>query len=295
MAALEVIENAALRAEVDPAGGAYLRSFQLKRKGEFEDVFQKGKSLFVMAPYPNRVVGGLFPWKGDMFALNHPQDPATAIHGVFRYVPWQTLKQSASSITLHLTSTTAAKEFRYPSEYEAELEYSLLDSTLRVRLHCQNTGTSELPFGTGPHMYGLRHVFGSSGPELRHQATTWFPPKEGTLVPGSNEADLPEARKYSTFKAWSTDWDHCVANWGNSAQIRWPDVGLSIEVVDTLKNCPYLQIWNTEEQEICALEPQTMVPSKLGDSRECKELGCRILAPGESFSAEWDFIFTLEE
>lgn len=294
MSSLQVIENEQLRAEVDPRGGAYLRSFQIKRDGEFSDVFQKGKSLFVMAPYPNRVLGGLFPWKGEMFALNHPQDPATAIHGVFRYVPWEIAARSGSEIRLSLSSKLAAQEFQYPSDYEALLSYRLKDSTLEVSLECTNTGSELLPFGTGPHMYGLRHVFGSKGPELRHQATTWFPPEKGQLVPSSKERELPTERQHQSFAPWSTDWDHCVANWGDTASIRWPDVGLRLDVVDKLGNCPYLQIWNTEAQEICALEPQTMVPTKLGDTKESKNLGTILLSPGERFKAQWDFVFTLD-
>ncbi len=293
MNTLPLLESKLLRTEVDPKGGAYLRSLQMKHDGEWKDVFQKGKSLFVMAPYPNRVIGGSFPWQGRSFELNHPHDKDTAIHGVFRYVSWNCSDKSDSKITLNLRSVSNASEFSYPSDYEATLKYSLLENTLRVSLQFKNTGNDALPFGTGPHMYALRHVFGSSGPELKHLGESWFPPEPGDFLPGDSPEPLPEDRQYATSSPWSTDWDHCVGTWGSSAEITWPDVGLSIEVVDRLGNCPYLQIWNTEEQEICALEPQTMVPTKLGDTEACRNLGCILLAPGEEFSAEWDFVFKL--
>jgi galactose mutarotase-like enzyme len=245
-----------------------------------------------MAPYPNRVVGGSFPWLGSTFDLRHPRDPETAIHGIFRYVSWEIAEKDAASITLTMDSTRAAREFNYPSSYQARLSYELKSKSLHVTVLLENTGKDPLPFGTGPHMYALRHALGSTGPTLTHQADTWYPPEAGSGVPSSTPEPLPEHRRYPTETNWSLDWDHCLSNWGDCTRISWPDVALAVEVRDRAQNCPYLQVWNTKDQEICAVEPQTMVPAKLGDTEECLGLGCQILAPGESTTAHWEFAFS---
>ncbi|MCB0322685.1 MAG: hypothetical protein KDD69_03895 [Bdellovibrionales bacterium] len=288
-AAVVHIESPVLRGTVD-SSGAFLRELKVLLGGQWSDVFQPGKALFVMGPHVGRVEGGRFPWQGESFDLRHDADPLYAMHGTYRNVDWTWGACSSESAVLELDSRSLGTRYPSPSSYQARVSYQVDGDKLIVKSFIRVTGGSSMPFGTGPHMYALKRPAGTTGaPSLLHHATSWFPMRDDKPLPKGSEEPLPEGRRYSELRPWSEDWDHCVGNWGDRVTIAWPE--LSIEVLDRLGNCPYLQIWNTADKDVCAVEPQTMVPTKLGDTDDAKRYGCLLLEPGAEFEAEWEFRF----
>ncbi len=105
----------------------------------------------VLAPWPNRIRDGRYTYHGHthQLALSEPRT-YTAIHGLVRWVRWQPVFVSHSSVTLayHLPPHPG-----YPWELELSTTWSVGPDGLRVEHAATNRSRATAPFGLGVHPY----------------------------------------------------------------------------------------------------------------------------------------------
>lgn len=128
------------------------------------EVFPGGRptrsGIPILFPYPNRLRGGSFEWRGKTY-----QTPLTdasgkhSIHGFACRRPWRVLDSGAAAdhawLTAEFRASLDAPENlpQWPGDYALALTFRLFSSRLRIEASVTNPGTGELPFGLGFHPY----------------------------------------------------------------------------------------------------------------------------------------------
>jgi aldose 1-epimerase len=105
----------------------------------------------VLAPWPNRLGDGAYTFAGvaQQVPLNEVAR-RNAIHGFARWLPWDRVAQTRSSITL---SCLIAPQQGYPFALALTTRWSLGAGGLRVEHTATNVGPVAAPFGLGAHPY----------------------------------------------------------------------------------------------------------------------------------------------
>jgi aldose 1-epimerase len=106
----------------------------------------------VLVPWPNRLGNGLYTWNGVALQapINEVGPRNNAIHGLSRWLPFQPVRRSTSSITL---AALLAPSQGYPFPLEIITRWSLTADGLRVDHTVTNLGPVAAPFGLGGHPY----------------------------------------------------------------------------------------------------------------------------------------------
>ncbi len=121
-----------------------------------------GKSLI---PWPNRIAGGAFTWRGTAYRVpvNEPERHA-ALHGLMGWVEWTVVHADGDSATL---GAFVAPREGYPWALESWVTYALeADTGLTVTLTSRNVGTATAPYGVSSHPYLTLDLEPNAGWEL---------------------------------------------------------------------------------------------------------------------------------
>lgn len=225
------LRNAFLSAEIVPDIGAALARLDalgtrapvpVLRPFEFAGELPRPNQLacFPLLPWSNRLGGG-FECDGRSYRIapNRAGEPYP-IHGEGWLLPWQVDQQSDTHLSLRLAQTGGA-----PFCYLARIDYRLCGASLAVTLEVTNTGACALPFGLGLHPWMPR----SAGVTLRaHARAVWLNgadrlPAHAVAVPAGWRFDQPRALP-------ATPVDNVFAGWDGSAEIAWPDRGVTLRI-----------------------------------------------------------------
>ena len=122
----------------------------------------------VLFPYPGRVSGDAFSFRGSRVAL--PPDPQTgnAMHGVVRRRAWRVIGTGADRAAgAWMTARVASREDgiparEWPFPFALTLTVRLRGGRLRTEARVENAGDAPMPFGLGFHPY-LRAPLGPAG------------------------------------------------------------------------------------------------------------------------------------
>jgi aldose 1-epimerase len=148
------ITSGAARAAVNEVG-AGLRSFSVAgvdyTEPQPEGVRPPRGSGSLLAPWPNRVAGGRWTWRGttQQLALTEP-DAGNAIHGLLRYAFWRPVSREESTITLE---AVAPPQNGWPQPVRVAVTYAVAEHGLTVTTTATNLGSDDVPFGLGFHPY----------------------------------------------------------------------------------------------------------------------------------------------
>jgi len=105
----------------------------------------------LLVPWPNRVGGGRYTWKGQELQLPPTEpDSGNAIHGLLRWSAWRLLDQQEDRVT---TGTTLFPQPGYPFLLGVSAEYQLGPEGLAVAVTATNLGEAVAPYGAGQHPY----------------------------------------------------------------------------------------------------------------------------------------------
>ena len=148
------LQRGADRATVDLVGGrvASFRAGQVDVLAgrEHPDQFAYRGSL--LAPWPNRVTGGRWTWRGHELQLprNDPTGVDAALHGLVVDARFSVQDRSSSAVSLvhHLEPTAG-----YPFALDVHAGYALTDDGLACTLRAVNVGVDDAPVGLGVHPY----------------------------------------------------------------------------------------------------------------------------------------------
>ncbi|HKY17199.1 MAG TPA: aldose 1-epimerase family protein [Microthrixaceae bacterium] len=105
----------------------------------------------VLAPWPNRVGGGRWSWRGEdlQLAINEP-DLGHALHGLVLWVEWRVTEHRDESLTL---ATTIWPQPGYPFLVELAMRWAVGPDGLTGELTAQNRGDEPAPYGCSIHPY----------------------------------------------------------------------------------------------------------------------------------------------
>jgi aldose 1-epimerase len=105
----------------------------------------------ILAPWPNRLRDGRYPWQGQVYqvALSEPAYD-NAIHGLVSWTRWTATSVSGSEVTL---SYLLPPQPGYPWVVELTTTWSVGPGGLRATHTATNRSGSPVPFGLGAHPY----------------------------------------------------------------------------------------------------------------------------------------------
>ncbi|MBP2411647.1 aldose 1-epimerase [Arthrobacter stackebrandtii] len=252
-----------------------------------EDQIAPGASGITLAPFANRVDGGLWQLDGAPQQLDITEVPLNnAIHGLLRNTAYHVLGHDGQHVLLE---AAIHPQHGYPFLLRHQVRYELDgDGHLRVAQTLHNDSAAAAPFVLGAHPY---FTLGGTAPEELHiqlNADTFLKADERMIPTGSSPVagrfdlrtarPVPESLMDTAFTGLVTDdgvgWHTLSAPDGRSVSL-WHDG--SVE---------YVHVYITDKFPgrtlAVAMEPMTG-PANAFNSGE----GLRWLAPGESFTMNW--------
>jgi aldose 1-epimerase len=246
-----------------------------------------------LLPWPNRLADGRYTFDGQEHQL--PIDEVAsnnAIHGLARWLNWQLLGQTESSVRV---GQVLRPRPGYPFSLGLEIEYTLADLGLTIRTMARNRGTTPLPFGAGQHPYftvGTPRV-DAAMLELPTRAHVELDPQRG-LPSGTIRPVAHTALDYTTPRViGSAILDDCFGDLirGDDGRARAslmdPASGRRLTVwVGT--EYRYLQVFSGEtlarerRRQSLAIEPMTCPPNAFRTGTDLITL-----QPDQSIELEW--------
>lgn len=226
------LHNQHARVDVLPEWGAGLGCFDVLVNGSWVPVFRPLQgtprtphdlSLYLLAPFSNRVAPGGFVWQGRQRVLPpNVASEACTLHGDAWLQGWQVMDVTPSCAVLTLSSRTWDGWF-----YDARVEWRLEGLTLHGTLSLTHVSDHPMPYGGGFHPWFIRdgetrlqaQADGWWAEDERHLPTFWHASRSGDASDFSMERTLPEA----FINRQHTQWD-------GRASIAWPSRGVGVDV-----------------------------------------------------------------
>lgn len=257
----------------------------------------------VLAPWPNRVVGGRYTFDGDDFQLdlNDSGDRGNALHGFAGWLDFAAVAHEPDAVTL---AATIEPRTSYPWRFRIETTYRLSADGLTQTVRAVNESPDAAPYGTGPHPY----LVAGPGP-----LDTWtFELPASTVLEVTPERLAPVALHDVTgYDPQRFDWraprvlggaeiDHAYTGLARddegSTTVRLTDPsGVGVELTWD-GACPWVQIHTADlpggpaqpfHRAGLAVEPMTCAPDAFNDGSYDFETGLLTLAPGGAAEASW--------
>jgi aldose 1-epimerase len=109
----------------------------------------------ILFPFPNRIRGGRYSWKGKDYELPQNDNQGNAIHGFCFDRPWRVIRQGSNYATgqFQLSVDAPDRLGHWPTDFIFEVDYELLHNRLRANFRIQNPSERSLPWGLGTHAY----------------------------------------------------------------------------------------------------------------------------------------------
>jgi aldose 1-epimerase len=255
-----------------------------------------GRRGGVLLPWPNRLRGGRWTWRGRDLQLDvvSEQSP-NAVHGVVTPQPWTVLAQGGDAVTV---GTVVEPRSGYPFRLAAAIDYELTPQRLTVTVRVRNAGDDDAPFGVGMHPYVA--VGGGSVGDLPEGALADAELSVPARTAMETDGGLPTGARQPfdgavgpigerVFDVPLTDLVRDDDGW---ARLRLSGPAGSLEVaVD--RSWPWLQVFSADtlpagqRRRSLAVEPMTCPPNALADGTDLV-----VLPPGESWSGSWTLSWT---
>ena len=246
----------------------------------------------VLAPWPNRVAGGVWLLDGAKQQLDITEPSrGNAIHGLLRNTVYEVLGQTESSVTL---GATVYPQHGYPFIIDTSVTYELTDDGLQVTHRLTNVGTAAAPFGIGAHPYLRVGDVAAADLTVTVSGRTHAVVNE-TMIPVSLEpvegthVDLRGGVRVGDIKAdvALTDLDavegivaHRLSAPDGTSLVLWADVVFGWVQVFSPDQFP---VPGREDQRVAiAIEPMTCAVNAFNSGN-----GLLWLEPGAAWSASW--------
>jgi aldose 1-epimerase len=236
------------RAVVVEVGGG-LRAYGDVLDGYAEDEMCKSARGQVLAPWPNRIAGGVYEWEGEehRLALTEPE-AGNAIHGLVSWASWRAVERDDAGVVMeHVLHPQPG----YPFTLRLRVDYRLAADGLTVRTTAENLGDRACPFGAGHHPY-IKAPTGRVD-DLELDGERLGPQK----LDDTRRMDAPWRMQVGAVTVWADEaWKHAQLFTGDSR----PDVA----------------------RRSLAVEPMTCPPNAFRTGEDLIRL-----EPGETFAGSW--------
>jgi aldose 1-epimerase len=240
------------RAAVVEVGGG-LRAYSVGAReildGYAEDEMCKSGRGQVLAPWPNRIEGGVYTFDGVDYGLALTEPAAgNAIHGLVRWAGWSLLERDEARVAM---GYLLHPQPGYPFTVRLRVEYALGADGLSVLTTAVNEGDRTCPFGVGHHPY-------IAAPTGRvDDLTLDGEPMGDRVLDDPQRMDAPWRLRIDDVTVWADEqWKHVQLFTGDPL----PDVN----------------------RRALAVEPMTCPPNAFRSGVDIIRL-----EPGERFSGTW--------
>lgn len=162
----------------------------------------------VLAPWPNRVAGGAWTWRGEpqQLALTEP-GRGNAIHGLLRWVPWRRVGGGPADVVLE---GVVHPQPGWPGTLQVLVRYVLTHDGLQVGAELRNLGPAPLPAAVGFHPYLTAGTPRVDDAVLRLGATSWLPVDDRQIPTGVEPVDGSELDFRTARPVGTTRLDHAL-------------------------------------------------------------------------------------
>lgn len=248
----------------------------------------------ILFPWPGRVAGGAFVWRGRQHALSpNETHRGHALHGLVYQRAFQVRRRGPYYAQFELNSaddSELARTWPYPFKLGIDYEVGL---GLRIRAAVHNTGREPMPFGFGLHPY-FRAPLAAGG---RKQELKLFVPAskrwplDERLIPAgqpievAGKFDLRSGRELAdetyddAFTALAAE-----ADGTSRTRLTDPKARIAVELIagEAFRE---LMVYVPGERNVVSLEPYTCAPDAFNLSGRGVDSGVRELAPGQSWQS----------
>jgi aldose 1-epimerase len=273
------LSSASLRCEIKPElggciAGLWLGEIPVLRStpaSELLSVRQAGS--YPLVPFSNRIGHATLKWQGTSHPLVQNNGPEPhAIHGVGWQRPWQVLAQDEGVLMLAFEHGADAS---WPFAFDASQTFRLSGHTLELTLSMTNQSPDPAPAGLGWHPYFVKrsrsHIAFEAGGRWDMSAEKLPTRRQPSRGLDADCADL--------------DVDHCFDGWTGRVDLR--DELLHTRITSNLSR---LVAFTHPGRDFVAIEPVSHVNNAINllqaGAGRAEALGIRVLAPGESMSAQ---------
>lgn len=163
-----ILESASLRAAIAPGIGAGLLDLSLRGPGglwfpllrrtppgapHFNDL-----SMYLLAPWTNRIKRARFRFDGREIGLNADWPDGTAIHGAVKDKPFRLLDRSPISARFEFVSRGHANA-NWPWAFACLARYEVESDRVHCEVSVRNDDQSPMPAGVGFHPFLMRQLW----------------------------------------------------------------------------------------------------------------------------------------
>ncbi len=308
-----LLERDDLRLEIDPAlGGAVTGLWLRTPAGDFTPLLRptppgsihaRDTACFVMAPWVNRIPGGVLTFDGERHVLpaNWPGSGpgggpgGGTLHGLAHARAWRVLDRSPVSARLALDARGDAAA-PWPWDWAGTLRYELTTGGLDATIEVTNASDRPMPCGVGFHPYFPR-VLWDARDRVRVQlpALGHYPLHDCIPTGDARDDDLCRALRDGATLDEHGPLDDVFTLRAGTWAIEWPasgvraTFGVSAELTHAVLYAPASGVGGPAPW-FC-VEPVSMATDAFGLAArgvaEPARVGAHTLAPGERLHATW--------
>ena len=303
-------ESAGSSAEVAPGLGFNCHRFVVTHAGRPLDVlyaaanFKKGterpsgSGTPILFPFPGRIAGTTFVWRGKSYPLEAGDGRGNAIHGFVYTRPWRVLEQTPTRVVgqFHAAKDDLSLLSRWPSDFCITATYSLSGQTLSMHYRCENAGDAPLPCGLGTHPYFRVPLGGKDAGACLVRLPVGERWELVELLPTGRKFAVENAEQFAagqTFADMKFDdvfTDLAFAEGWCRPSIHDPGGATVTLAFDTaFRACV---VYTPPHREAICIEPYSCVAGAFNLAERGIEAGLRVLPPGGSFEARVEFRVT---
>ncbi|MDP3355340.1 MAG: aldose 1-epimerase [Polaromonas sp.] len=277
------LSGSGLRCEVKPALGGCIAGLWfddvpvLRSTPAAELATVRLAGSYPLVPFSNRVGHATLKWQGTSHPLVQNNGPEPhAIHGIGWQRPWEVLEQDGQVLMLACEHRADAA---WPFAFDASQTFCIRGDVLELTLSMTNQSAVPAPAGLGWHPYFVKRP----GSHISFEAAGRWE-MSGEKLPTHRQP----SRGLDTDCA-GLDVDHCFDGWGSTVLLR--DELLNTRIASSLSR---LVVFTNSTRDFVAIEPVSHVNNAVNlldaGSSGAEELGIRVLAPGESMSAQMSIL-----
>lgn len=228
---------------------------------------------FPMVPFSNRVAKARLHWQGtDHPLIKMGTTEEHAMHGIAWQRPWEVLEASSDFAMLsHEHKADAA----WPFAFDVSQVFKLDGSRLTMTLSITNQAPNPAPVGLGWHPYFVKRA----DAHLTFEATSRWEMGADKLPTSSQPA------RGLAVPCANLDVDHCFEGWTGAATLSDELLRTRVE-----SNFTRLVVYTKPSINCIAIEPVSHANNAINlagaNAAENERLGVRVLASGETFSAQ---------
>jgi aldose 1-epimerase len=267
--------------------------------------FAKGHSrpssggIPILFPFPGRIPGTVFHWKGQQYQLEPGDAIGNAIHGFVHARSWRVLEQSESRVVgqFHAWRDDPSLKARWPADFRITATCTLQGNELRTEYLLENPGERPLPCGLGVHPYFRLPLGGASRDDClvqlpvsaRWELKDMLP--TGRRLEVADAADYQRGRKFGELKLDDVFSGLVPSEHGGyEAAISEPaSCRLRIRFDQPFRECV---VYTPPHREAICIEPYTCVAGAFAPHMQALDSGIRIVPPGASFRAAVSYTLT---